>query len=227
MPSGETTPPNFGIAPQPSPEPSTSPIFLQAEQEIPAAEPVSRLSEFDQVLRPFVARAFATGIASSHAGIGPMAIVEAPDGSILVSGGPRRSTLYRFTPEGGPAVVWTELEYPVFNLAFDAQDNLWATTGGGPLLQLDPESGSVRAAYGDGLTIALAVEPQTGRIYVSSGSGVEIFDPATQSFTHYSRDENLRVGSLAFAPDGRLWAVTWPDRRQVVRFSDRAALMPC
>jgi hypothetical protein len=68
----------------------------------------------------------------------------------------------------------------------------------------------------------LAIEPATGLIYVSSGRGVEIFDPDTQSFTHYSRDLNLRVGSLAFAPDGALWATTWPDRREVIRFTDRA-----
>ena len=46
------------------------------------------------------------------------------------------------------------------------------------------------------------------------GGGVEIFDPATATFTHYSRDLNLRVASLAFAPDGTLWATTWPDRRR-------------
>src|SRR5207249_2859500 len=99
---------------------------------------------------------------------------------------------------------------------------LWATTGGGPLLELDPFTGAVLNAYGDGLTIALAVEPRTNRIFVSSGHGVEIFDPAAQTFTHYSRDLNLRVASLAFAPDGTLWATTWPDRAQVVRFTPRA-----
>jgi len=52
-----------------------------------------------------------------------------------------------------------------------------------------------------------------------------ILHPATGLFTQYSRDADLRVGSLAFAPDGSLWAVTWPDRRQVVRFTDRARVM--
>src|SRR5262249_45457075 len=55
-----------------------------------------------------------------------------------------------------------------------------------------------------------------------SGHGVEIFDPATGQFTHYSRDLDLRVGSLAFAADGTLWATTWPDRTQVVRFTVHA-----
>ena len=81
--------------------------------------------------------------------------------------------------------------------------------------------------YGDGITIALAVEPETGRLFVSTNRGVEIFDPATGSFTQYSRDENLRVGSLAFDNQGNLWAVTWPDRRQVVKFTDRSAVPRC
>src|SRR4029077_8294929 len=59
--------------------------------------------------------------------------------------------------------------------------------------------------------------PGTGLIYVSSGNGIEVFDPATGSFNHYS---DIRVGSLAFAPDGTLWAVTWPhNQTQVIEFS--------
>ena len=87
---------------------------------------------------------------------------------------------------------------------------------------MDPETGAIVNEFGDGLTMALAIESETGLIYVSSGKGVEIFDPVTQQFSHYSRDLNLRVGSLAFAPDGSLWAATWPDRHQVIRFTDRA-----
>jgi len=219
----ETTPATFGIAPEPSSAPPTNPLFEEAEQGIPAAEPTYQASEFDEVLRPFVARAFATGIEQSHADIGPMALAEAPDGTIIVSGGFARKQLFRFSPEGGPAAApWAELDYPIFNLAFDAHGNLWATTGGGPLLQLDPGTGQILNEFADGLTIALAVQPDTNLIYVSSGQGIEIFDPVTQTFEHYSRDVNLRVGSLAFAPDGSLWAVTWPDRRQVVRFNERA-----
>ncbi len=218
----ETTPPNFGIAPQPTPQPSTSALFTEAEQGIPAADPVVRPSEFDTVLRPFTAMSFVTGISQSHADIGPMAIAEVPDGDVLVSGGASRSDIYRFDGvEGGQAATpWAQLDHPIFNLAFDEAGNLWATTGGGPLLQLDPANGRVINEYGDGLTIALAIEPGTGLIYVSSGQGVEVFDPATEQFTHFSRDLDLRVGSLAFAPDGSLWAVTWPDRRQVVRFDE-------
>ena len=80
--------------------------------------------------------------------------------------------------------------------------------------------------YGDGITMALAVEPSTGLIYTASGAvwsggvngkyggagGVQVFDPTTETFTLYSRDLNLRAASLAFDNDGNLWATTWPDR---------------
>ena len=158
------------------------------------------------------------GFASSGAGIGPLALAQAPDGTIIVSGGQYRNELYRFNPiTGGTAnnaSLWTTLDEPVSSLAFDSQGALWAATLGGPLLRLDPVTGQVLGRFGDGLDIALAIQPHTDLIYVSSGNGVEIFDPKTSTFSHYSRDENLRVVSLAFAPDGTLWATTWPDRRQ-------------
>ena len=72
------------------------------------------------------------------------------------------------------------------------------------------------------LGVALAIDSDSGEIYVSSGSGVEIFNPTTQEFSHFSRDLDLRVGSLAFDSAGTLWATTWPDRSQVVRFNERA-----
>ncbi|NLS91835.1 MAG: hypothetical protein GXX96_06600, partial [Planctomycetaceae bacterium] len=217
----ETTPPNFGQAPEPSPQPSTNPLFESVERQIPGLISTSRPPEFTEVLRPFTAQAFAWNIDQSHADIGPMAIAEMPDGSLLISGGPYRNQLFKFDEYGGQAQSpWAELDYPIFNLAFDNNGNLWATTGGGPLLQLDPDTGEILNEFGDGLTIALAIEPATSLIYVSSGQGIEIFDPDTQQFTHFSRDLNLRVGGLTFQSDGTLWATTWPDRRQVVRFNE-------
>src|SRR3546814_15121562 len=75
------------LAPAPSPTPSTNELFTQAEANVPAADPLSAPSEFESVLSPFTGRAFATGIGQSDGGIGPMAIVETPDGAILFSGG--------------------------------------------------------------------------------------------------------------------------------------------
>ncbi|MCH5373133.1 MAG: hypothetical protein JJ992_04105, partial [Planctomycetes bacterium] len=219
---GETTLPNFGQPPAPTVEPSTYHLFTQAEVGIPSDPPASNASEFDTVIQPFEARSFGTGFVESHAGIGPMAIAETPGGMFLISGGPARNQLFLFEETGGAAEeVWAELPYPIFGLTFDPQGRLWATTGGGPLLELDPQTGDIIASHGDGLTMAIAVEPDTGDIYVSSGNGVEVFDPDTGRFSHFSRDLDLRVGSLAFAPDGKLWATTWPDRQQVIRFTDR------
>src|SRR5439155_25940949 len=105
---------------------------------------------------------------------------------------------------------------PIYGRALDAAGNLWATTGGGPLLQLDPATGAILGQYGDGLTQTLAVEPAIGVVYVSSGNGIEVFDPATHVFHHFS---DTRVGSLAFAQDGRLWAASWPhNENTVLRF---------
>ncbi len=165
-----TTAPNFGIAPQPQPEPSTNPLFTTAEQLIPAAEVTFGKPEFDQVLRPFVGRSFVTGIEQSFAEIGPMAIVETPDGDVIVSGGTSRSSLFRFGRDGGEAQnAWAELPYPIFNMAFDGDGRLWATTGGGPLLELDPDTGNILAEHGDGITMAMAIDPVSGSIYVASG----------------------------------------------------------
>jgi hypothetical protein len=227
-----TTPANFGIPRAPTAtQPSTNWLFTEAERRIPNAPVTVRAPEYRQVLAPFTARAFARGIEPSNAGIGPLAIAETPEGDILVSGGPTRGWIYRFTAQGGDALTpWAEVPYPIFNLAFDHDGRLWATTGGGPLLELDPVTGEMLGEYGDGITMALAVEPSTGLIYVArgavwsggvngAGGGVEVFDPATRTFTRYSKDLNLRVASLAFAPDGTLWATSWPDRRQVVKFT--------
>ena len=218
-----TTAPNFGQPPAPSPEPSTNALFLAALANVPAADPLTRSSEFDKVLSPFVANAFATGIGQSDGGIGPMAIVEAPNGDILVSGGPNRGSIWRFDRRGGVAgEALAVLDVPIFNMAFDLEGRLWATTGGGALVRLDPVTGQILDRFADGVTIALAIDPDDGTIYVLTNNGISVFDPDDGSLTQWSRDENLRVGSLAFDNDGELWAVTWPDRRQVVKFTDRA-----
>lgn len=215
---GTSTPPD----PPPPPPPAlpTNPLFTAALAGIPTAPAVRNASEFQRVLRPFQARVFASGIPQSHGDIGPMAIAVAADGSVLASGGAARNEIYRFSPEGGTAEesLIAVAPHPIFDLAYDRQGRLWATTGGGPLLQLDRTTGAVLAEFGEGITQSLAVHPESGVIYVSSSGGVEIFDPQTGHFQHFS---DRRAGSLAFSPDGRLWAASWPDRGQVLRFDHR------
>ncbi len=199
--------------------PATNPLFVEAKASIPADTNVVRPADFSRVLRPFAIESYATDFDESHAGIGPMAIVTFPDGTSLISGGTNRSSLYKFSLEGGRATSpLATLPWPVFDLALDSLGRLWATTGGGPLLQIDSTNGAIVQEYGDGLTQALAIDPADGRIYVSSGNGVERFDPVTETFTHFS---NTRVGSLAFSSVGDLWGALWPERGEVVRFDLR------
>ncbi|MDM9385689.1 CARDB domain-containing protein [Chlorogloeopsis sp. ULAP01] len=215
----KTTQPDLGTPPAPNPEPSTNGLFLEAKQGIPAVAPTTNPSEFKSVLRPFTAAAFATGIPNSHANIAPLAITILEDGSVLASGGANRGSLYRFDKDGGAASTpIATLSQPIFDMAVDSNNTLWATTGGGPLLQLDLQTGKVVKQYGDSITQALAIQKETGLIYVSSGKGIEIFNPQTETFTHYS---DLRVDSLAFDADRKLWATTWPERGDIVRFNEQ------
>ena len=250
-----TTPDNYGIAPTPV-KASTNTLFRQASEDVEAPAVMPELaSEFDVVYEPFTAQRFATGFAQSvEDEIGPMAIVEDPrlghEGEVLISGGAGRNEIWRFGFEGGDVADVDEvdhwvLDHPLFNLAFDNDGRLWATTGGGPLLELDPDTGAQLGAYGllgehtadhqsGGITMGIAVHPETGLVYVGSGGGIEIFhpeaigQPQAALFEHYSADENLRVSSLAFYQfkdaDGNrstpeLWATTWPDRSMLVRFN--------
>ncbi len=214
-----TTAPDFGIAPTPVTAPSSNPLFTAAQQDIPSATPASLPAAFSTVLAPFNASVFAAGIPQSEAGIGPQAIVELPSGGFLISGGANRGTLYAVPSAGSAqATPLITLPYPIGNMAFDKNGALWATTAGGPLVQLDPLTGAILASYGTGITLALAVDPASGTIYVSTNDGVSTFDPVTHAFTQFSVDQNLRVNSLAVDNAGNLWATTWPDRRQVVEF---------
>jgi hypothetical protein len=211
---GASTPEDLGEPPAPTP--STNPLFIEANAGVPAAQPLAQQSEFATTIRPFGAEVFASNIPQSNADIGPLAMVVTPDGGILASGGANRGSLYRFGHDGGEAgTPLTTLDVPIFDMAFDKSGQLWATTGGGTLVLLDATSGAIKARFGDGLTQALAVDPTSGAIYVSSGRGVEIFDTITHAFRHFS---DTRVDDLVFAPDGTLWGTTWPQRGDLVSF---------
>ncbi|GAB1542664.1 hypothetical protein NUACC21_53380 [Scytonema sp. NUACC21] len=214
-----TTKPDILPPAPPSQQISTNELFIQAKAEnnTPATLPTTNKPEFEIVLRPFSASAFATGIPKSHGNLGAMAIAVLPDGTVLASGGTNRGSLYRFSSQGtqtSPTPLVT-LSQPIFDMSVDRNGTLWATTGGGPLLQLNSQTGQIVKQYGDSITQTLAIHPTTGSIYVSSGNGIEIFNPIAETFTHYS---DLRVDSLAFAPDGSLWGTSWPDRGLVVKF---------
>jgi hypothetical protein len=153
LPSVDATTQDFGPPVPPRAAPPTNLVFVEAQKKIPAALPTRRAPEFSKVLRPFTSEAFALGIAQSHANIGPMAIAILPHRTVLASGGPTRGQLFHLSAEGGDAgTPFASLPFPIFDLAFDLAGNLWATTGGGPLVQLDPKTGEILGRFGDGVT---------------------------------------------------------------------------
>jgi hypothetical protein len=206
--------------PAPAPQPATNPLFVAAEQGVPAVQPLTDQPEFDSILAPFSAQAFATGFTQSGGDVGALAVLELSNGEVLVSGGGNRGWIYRFSEDGGRAdTAWAELDEPVFNLPVTTR---LSDDRGGALLLLDNVSG-VLGRFGDGITQAVAVHPTTGLLYVSSGDGIEIFDPATRTFTHFS---NVRVDDLQFSPAGELWGTSWPDRGTVLRFDAQGRATP-
>ena len=91
------------------------------------------------------------------------------------------------------------------------------TTGGGPLLELDPQTGAVLGQYGDSLTQTLAIQPGTGLIYVSSGErhrDLQSRHPDLQPLQRPARRQpGLRPGRLALGGD----LAPGPERRGRVR----------
>ena len=194
---------------------TTNPIFTEAQQQLLASLTTTKPSEFQQVIRPFTSSTFVKNIAQSGAGIGALALLPLADGTLLASGGVNRGDLYAIDQLGNKRLINTFSE-PIYDLAQDANGTLWATTGGGALLQIDAQTGQVIKQYGDGITQTLAIKPDTGAIYVSSGDGIEIFNPTRETFAHFS---NSRVDSLAFANDGSLWGTSWATRGDILKFN--------
>ncbi len=182
--------------------PSTNPLFTQAQQGDPGAHADQRTRRNSRrCFEPFSGQAFATGIGQSQPSIGPVAILTLPDGSVLVSGGPARNQLFHFGAAGGQAgtplatLRRADLRHGPRRRRQHLGDHRRR-----PALELDPQTGAILGQFGDSLTQSLAIQPGTGLIYVSSGNGIEIFNPATDTFNHFS---DIRVGSLAFATRAR------------------------
>ncbi|MBN2450718.1 MAG: putative Ig domain-containing protein, partial [Lentisphaeria bacterium] len=197
--------------------PATNPLFLEVADQVPMNLGALRRPAFATVYEPFFGTAFAWDFEPSGGGISPLGIAFHPDGTrIYVSGGRGRNELHVFGRAGGAATTpLAVLEEPLYDMLFDADGMLWASTGGGPLLQLDPETGAVLGSYGSRITLGLAPRPGSSQLYVATGDGVALFDTRTGTFTPFS---STRVDGLATAPDGTLWACAWPDGGQVLRF---------
>src|SRR5262249_51151679 len=135
--------------------------------------PIEPQVPFSFVNPGYDVRTFAFGFAGSGAGIGPRGIAFLPDRDVLLSHGAARNSLYRLSSAGGAVgnPVAIETEFPIYDLAVDAQGRVWATTGGGPLVRLDPATGAVLARYGPDAARGLAIDPLTGDIFYSSNEG--------------------------------------------------------
>ncbi|HAY08473.1 MAG TPA: hypothetical protein DCY18_00810, partial [Thauera sp.] len=189
-------------------------VFAQAAQLLPGAVATVQRSELGTVLAPFTLRGFAEGYRASAGDIGAQGLVELSDGRFLASAGVLRNQVFVFDKDGGRSVTpLFELDAPIVDMAVDAYGQLWVMTGN-ELLLVDAGSGAIiermQGPGGIPLTHALAVEPESGRIFLTSGAGILVFDPAEDNRARaWSQFSNFRAGDLAFGPDGRLWAVRW------------------
>ena len=195
-------------------------LFTNVKQGLPGfiadkvATGISQAHDLQSVLAPFALRGFASGFAKSDV-MGSSAMVQLNNGQLLVSGGELRNAVYQYDgKEGGYQTkpLFTLAE-PIVDMAVDKLGQLWVMTGRA-LLLVDSITGaiidSVTLNNQAPLTHTLAIEPTTGKLYVSSGDGIEIYDPAikdkSKAWSHFS---NYQVRDLAFGPDGRLWGVQW------------------
>ena len=206
-------PPAEGVAESPQ-----NALFLEALEGVPATISPLRPGAYAAAVAPFAFEAFVDSIAGSQGGIGALAVLGLEDGSVVWSGGPDRAWLYRADAQGaGGEAPFARLDVPVYDLAQGPDGRVWATTGGGALIELDLDTGAVLNRAADGITQSVTVAAD-GTIYVSTGDGIATFDPETGALTAFSA---TRVDDLAIAPDGSLWGTSWPDRGRVLRFDDR------
>nr|WP_322865701.1 CARDB domain-containing protein [Aquicoccus sp. G2-2]MEA1112959.1 CARDB domain-containing protein [Aquicoccus sp. G2-2] len=191
-------------------------LFIAALDAVPSAASAARPSVYSQVIAPFSLEAFAGYEAGGQGAVGVLAVAELADGAVLYSGGPDRAWLYKVDDTGaGSGQPLARLDAPIYDLAQAPDGRLWATTGGGALLELDPETGAILNRYGAAIGQSVAVDG-AGQIYVSTNDGIARFDPESETFTSFASG---RVGDLAIAPDGTLWATGWPERGSIIRYA--------
>jgi signal transduction histidine kinase/ligand-binding sensor domain-containing protein len=111
----------------------------------------------------------------------------------------------------------------------DRQGRVWLASTAYGLGRIDDPRADVPAIkwYGktDGLsseTVWMLVEDLSGALFVSTGRGVDRFDPATDRFTHYSADDGVPRGEIWGGlrdRSGRIWLATTDG---VARFDARS-----
>ena len=153
-------------------------LFNEAKAQLPGQLSATQKGDLGAVLAPFTLRSFGSGYNASAADIGALAMVELADHSILASAGNLRNEVFHYGQDGGRSTTpLFTLDSPVLDMAVDSLGQLWVMTGA-ELLQLDANNGAIiQRLKGPGqepLTHALAIQPNTGAIYVSSGNGIEM-----------------------------------------------------
>ncbi len=178
-------------------------------------------SRFPRVIRPLAAERFATIRGESGASIGSLAMAVSRDGKWLyVVGGDGRNDLYRILLSSGThaAEFLLSLDRPIYEMVFDEANQLWASSGGQGLLQLDPSNGTIIDSYGAGVALGMVSIPGQTALYVATAGGVLKFNTATRRFETFS---TVRVDSLAIDADGTLYGTQWPEGGQILRFDFR------
>ena len=207
---------------EPTDETVADRLFEEAAFGIPSRTSATRASEFSRVIRPLAAERFVSLPGDSGAGIGALAMAVAPDGRVYLSGGQGRDELYVVDPVAGETSLQRLSGYlggtPIYELAFDASGQLWASTGGEGLLQLDPTNGAILDQIGAGVALGLAAIPGETGLYVSTTAGISRFDTAARRFIPFS---DIRVDSMAVSDDGTLYGTAWPAGGEILRFDFR------
>ena len=196
-------------------------LFTEAAFGLNSRISATQPSRFSNVVRPLAAERFATLSGISGASIGSLAMASSPDGKWLyASGGNGRNELVRIplTTSSREPQKLSSLTSPIYELAFDAAGQLWASTGGEGLLQLDPVTGTVIDSFGVGVALGIASIPGQTALYVATAGGVLKFNTATRTFEAFS---DIRVDSLAVDADGTLYGTQWPSGGSVLRFDFR------
>ena len=94
-----------------------------------------------------------------------------------------------------------------------AAGGLWATSGGGQLLQLDPTTLQIIGRYGDGLTQALAFDAGEGRLLRLLGRTAS--RPSTPPPARSGTSATCASTTWRSRPTGRCGPRTWPRRGDV------------
>ena len=125
----------------PATQPSTNPLFTQAQQGIPSPphRPASRRSSRAVLAAVHRRRPSPPASARASPASARWPCSSCPTARSWSAAARRATSSSCSAATGGQAgTPLATLAEPIYDMALDAAGNIWATTGGGPLLELDP-----------------------------------------------------------------------------------------